>query len=162
MLAQLLADRAVVASRAGDPAGAATHVEAALSRADTAYVQDVAGLVALADGDVTSAMQAFDAALVAGPDDVLRVAILNNLARARASADQRDDATSTARSALALGETLGDRHRLAALHANLADRLHEQGSPEEAMTHFKAAAALFAEVGAEPLDRPDIWTLTAW
>ncbi len=160
---QVLADRAVVAMRAGRP-DADRHVAAALAVAggDVAYVHDVAGLVALAAGDAAGARDAFVAALEADPDLVLRAAVLNNLARAQAAAGALDAAVASARAALELGEAHGDRHRLAALHANLADRLHDTGAVEEAIEHLKASAALFAEIGTDPLARPDVWTLTAW
>jgi hypothetical protein len=59
---------------------------------------------------------------------------------------------------------LGDRHREAALHNNLADLLHGVGRHDEAMAHLKQAVVLFAEIGAEPgaMAQPEIWKLTEW
>ncbi|HET6911098.1 MAG TPA: hypothetical protein VFH54_17350, partial [Mycobacteriales bacterium] len=59
-------------------------------------------------------------------------------------------------------EEVGDRHRLAALHANLADLLRATGRHEESMDHLKQAAALFAAVDDEPQRRPEIWKLVEW
>jgi hypothetical protein len=98
-------------------------------------------------------------ALAEAPELTLEAAVLNNLATAQAVGGSYPQATATARAALDLGVRLGVR--LAALHANLVDRLHELGDDTEAMEHLKASVALFAEVGEDPLDRPDVWTLTA-
>jgi tetratricopeptide (TPR) repeat protein len=162
--AHLLADQAVVALRAGDLAAAERHVVEArtTSGGPDAFVLDVAGQVALAAGDAPVALAAFEEALGADPDEVLQVALLNNLATAQAAVGRLEAAEATARSALEIGEAHRDRHRLAALHANLADRLRASGKDEEAMAHLKSSAALMAEVGADPLERPDVWTLTSW
>jgi hypothetical protein len=56
----------------------------------------------------------------------------------------------------------GDLHREAALENNLADLLHANGESEAAMPHLKRAVALFAEVGEEPLARPELWKLVEW
>lgn len=164
--ARLLADRAVVAVRAGDVARAVAAVTSALEAAEgDAYVANVAGIVALDSGEPPAAISRFGEAvdaLASVPDPVLEAAARNNLATAQAAAGLHADAVATAREALELGVRLGDRHRIAALHANLVDRLHDIGDDVGAMEHLKQSAALFAEVGADPLDRPDVWTLTAW
>ena len=162
--ATLLADRAVVAVRAGTwPRPSTRCGRPRRGRSAGPYVANVAGLVALAADDHDSAIVWFSRAREAlDRDPALEASVLNNLATAQAAAGSHDAAVTTARAALTLGEQLGDRHRLAALHANLVDRLHETGADEEAMTHLKQSAALFAEVGAHPLDRPEVWTLTAW
>ena len=57
----------------------------------------------------------------------------------------------------------GDIHRLAAVHANLADALHAIGRDDEAREHQLESARLFSEVSGSPLEgRADIWFLTAW
>ena len=61
--------------------------------------------------------------------------------------------------ALELGRELGDQHRVAALHTNLADLLHADGQHDAAMTHLKEAARRFASVDVGDAPRPEIWTL---
>ncbi len=57
----------------------------------------------------------------------------------------------------------GDRHRLAAVHANLADALHDIGRDEESRHHQLEAARLFAEVSGSPMEgHAELWFLTAW
>ncbi len=57
----------------------------------------------------------------------------------------------------------GDRHRLAAVHANLADACHATGRDDDARVHQLESARLFAEVSGPPSDgRADLWFLTAW
>jgi hypothetical protein len=57
---------------------------------------------------------------------------------------------------------LGDQHRVAALHTNLADLLHADGQHDAAMTHPKEAARRFASVDVGDAPRPEIWTLVEW
>ncbi len=66
------------------------------------------------------------------------------------------------RSALDGCALLGDRHREAALHNNLADLLHASGQPESAMAHLKTAVEIFAEIGGEDEPRPGVWKLVRW
>jgi len=67
-----------------------------------------------------------------------------------------------AEAALALCVALGDRHREAALHNNLADLLHAAGRQEESMAHLKQAVEIFAEIGEEGELQPEIWKLAEW
>jgi tetratricopeptide (TPR) repeat protein len=88
---------------------------------------------------------------------------LNNLALARAESGGLAQAITLAEQALALGVAMGDRHREAALHNNLADLLHAAGRSEEAMAQLKQAVVIFAEIGVEAGDAgPEIWKLTEW
>jgi len=58
---------------------------------------------------------------------------------------------------------LGDRHRQAALHNNMADLLHEIDCSDEAMDHLKQAAGIYSDIGGEVGQwRPEIWMLTEW
>jgi hypothetical protein len=90
------------------------------------------------------------------------VAVLNNRGRFEAEQGSGADAVDLATQALALGTRHGDRHRLAALHANLADALHHSGREDEAREHLVQSAALFAEVDREPDRRPEVWKLVEW
>ncbi len=98
-----------------------------------------------------------------------RIAALNNLALLHADLAQYDRAIDLTRQALELCVRLGDRHRQAALHNNLADFYHAAGDGDQAMVHLKQAVALFAEIGgsvspgaAESRPNPEIWMLTEW
>ncbi len=64
--------------------------------------------------------------------------------------------------ALTLSASIGDRHREAALHNNLADLLHEAGHKGAAMRHLKRAVALFAEIDEPDAREPEVWKLVEW
>ena len=66
------------------------------------------------------------------------------------------------RDALAASAAIGDRHREAALHNNLADLLHRTGRKAEAMRALKRAVTLFAEIGEDAGREPEVWKLVAW
>jgi tetratricopeptide (TPR) repeat protein len=90
------------------------------------------------------------------------VAALNNLARLLAETGRNREALVLAAEALELGSELGDQHRVAALHTNMADLLHADGQGDAAMTHLKEAARRFASVDVGGAPRPEIWTLVEW
>jgi tetratricopeptide (TPR) repeat protein len=122
----------MLAARAGDTATAETHLRASLSEARQL------------------------------PELGAAVAALNNLARLLAETGRGGEALATAAEALELGSELGDQHRVAALHTNMADLLHAAGEREAAITHLKEAARRFAAVDAGDAPRPEIWTLVEW
>ena len=90
------------------------------------------------------------------------MAALNNLSRLLADSGQPGEALLLAQEALALGRELGDQHRVAALHTNLADLLHAAGQREAALAHLKEAARGFASVDTGGTPRPEVWTLVEW
>jgi len=91
------------------------------------------------------------------------VAALNNLALALKDAGELDRARELTEQALAECEALGDRHRVAALHNNLADILRAQGRTAESMRQLKRAVRLFSEIGeAGSRSEPEVWKLVAW
>ncbi len=90
------------------------------------------------------------------------MAALNNLALALGSRGETGEALNVAETALELCAKLGDRHREAALHNNLADLLHAAGREEESMAHLREAVAIFAEVGEPGEMQPEIWKLVEW
>ena len=57
---------------------------------------------------------------------------------------------------------IGDRHREAAVHSNIADILHDLGRPDEAIEHLKASAAILSDVGEPDEPQPEIWKLVEW
>jgi len=170
--ARVLADSALVAYRQGALGGAASAAAQAFDAATAAkddaalaQVHDVLGVLASERSDLVAAEQHLQQSLRhAGrlPDLGARVAALNNLALLHSAAGQPAEALLVAREALELGLAHGDRHRVAALHTNLADLLHAAGERAEAREHLTAAARLFAGVDGEQLRRPEIWKLTRW
>jgi DNA-binding SARP family transcriptional activator/tetratricopeptide (TPR) repeat protein len=218
-LAQVEADRAVVAYRRGDAEQAAAFGRSALASARaaadpgaTAQALNVLGMLAARAGDTAAAESYLRDSLaearrqpgapgspgarpegaserseegsrrsevagrrseeagrrseVAGQAAALplgaAVAALNNLARLLADTGRGEEALAVAAEALELGSELGDQHRVAALHTNMADLLHASGQGEAAMTHLKEAARRFASVDVGDAPRPEIWTLVEW
>jgi DNA-binding SARP family transcriptional activator/tetratricopeptide (TPR) repeat protein len=172
-LARAEADRAVVAYRRGDAEQAAAFGRAALScaraaadRGATAQALNVLGMVAARAGDTDSAETYLRDSLAEArqqPEGAgAAVAALNNLARLLAETGRVQEALQVAGEALELGSELGDQHRVAALHTNLADLLHADGQGEAAMAHLKEAARRFASVDVGDAPRPEIWTLVEW
>jgi DNA-binding SARP family transcriptional activator/tetratricopeptide (TPR) repeat protein len=187
-MARAEADRAVVAYRRGDTSQAAVLGQAALTRARaagepdaTAQALNVLGMLAARAGDVGAAETYLRDSLAEArrrtrtgadpggpgrpaPSAVLgaAVAALNNLARLLAETGRGTEALALAAEALELGSELGDQHRVAALHTNMADLLHADGQREAAITHLKEAARRFASVDVGDGPRPEIWTLVEW
>jgi DNA-binding SARP family transcriptional activator/tetratricopeptide (TPR) repeat protein len=170
-LARAQADRAVVAYRRGATGQAADLGRAALASARaaadpgaTAQALNVLGMLAARSGD-TGAAESYlrDSLAEARPlEPGAAVAALNNLARLLAETGRGREALTAAAEALELGRELGDQHRVAALHTNLADLLHADGQGDAAMTHLKEAARRFASVDVGDAPRPEIWTLVEW
>jgi DNA-binding SARP family transcriptional activator len=175
-LAQAEADRAVVAYRRGAADQAAELAQAALACARaaadpgaTAQALNVLGMLAARAGDTATAEGYLRDSLAEarrlpehGAGQGAAVAALNNLARLLAETGRGDEALRVATDALELGRELGDQHRVAALHTNLADLLHADGQHDAAMTHLKEAARRFASVDVGDAPRPEIWTLVEW
>jgi tetratricopeptide (TPR) repeat protein len=96
-------------------------------------------------------------------DAGMRAAALNNLALAYKASGEITQAINLSATALALCSSLGDRHREAALHSNLADLFHEAGQMDEAMKHLKLAARIYTDIDVEAGEmRPEIWKLVEW
>jgi DNA-binding SARP family transcriptional activator len=183
------ADRAVVAYRRGDTSQAAVLGQSALSCARaagdpdaTAQALNVLGMLAARAGDASAAetylrdslaearrrpATGVGPGMTGGPPPPSPplgavVAALNNLARLLAETGRGAEALALATEALKLGSELGDQHRVAALHTNMADLLHADGQREAAITHLKEAARRFASVDVGDGPRPEIWTLVEW
>ncbi len=169
------ADRAVVAYRRGATDQAAELGRAALDCAQaaadsgaTAQALNVLGMLAARAGDTAAAEGYLRDSLAEArrpaeaPPLGVAVAALNNLARLLAETGRGAEALTVAAEALELGRELGDQHRVAALHTNMADLLHADGQHDAAMTHLKEAARRFASVDVGDAPRPEIWTLVEW
>ena len=163
----IAASRAYVLHRsgAGDLAQASAdlarlHAEESGSPTAKAQAYNLAGL--LADhADMRRAH--LEGALQLASDPRTRVAVLNNLALLAAGDGRVDEAIARGVEALDEATRVGDIHRLAALHDNLADFHHQAGDEDEAMAHLKQAVTLFAQVDAQPDERlPAVWLLKEW
>jgi DNA-binding SARP family transcriptional activator/tetratricopeptide (TPR) repeat protein len=175
-LAAVLAERALVAHRAGDNAAAVDLANRALEGVagspaaeelpgSAARPLQILGLVALSQGDLDLARQQLGRALrSAGATDLpVAVAARHALALVEAKSGELAGAIDLAGAALDDGRRLGDRHVEAVLENTLADLLHEAGRRDESMDHLKRAVAIFAEVGGHPGElEPEIWKLVEW
>jgi tetratricopeptide (TPR) repeat protein len=170
--ARCLSDLALLHVREHDLDQAARVADAAFELATStgdaaalAQSLDVLGVLAAARGELAAARTHLRASLTYAAhldDPAQEVAALNNLSRVELDSGDVPEALGVARKALALGARHGDRHRLAALHTNLADLLHADDQADAAIEHLTAAAALFADVDSEVERRPEIWKLVAW
>jgi DNA-binding SARP family transcriptional activator len=169
--AMLLADRSLNASRLRRPddadAFAREALDAAVASTDErarAQAHNVAGILASHRGDHDAARTHLEASLQGAEklaDPVAMAAAMNNLAAAL-RATHLDQALDLAQRALELCARVGDRHREAAMHSNLADLLRAAERTSEAERHLRLSAAIFAEIGEPDELRPEIWKLTEW
>ena len=168
-----LVERSLVALRAGDLATAersALDARDAADRSADRHAMGVAerlvGLVAQASGDQVGARTALARSLAFAaddPDPTALIAASAALALTLASDGAVEEAVAMAETAIEACRRIGDRHLEAAVENHLADLLHSVGREDEAMSHLKSAAALFAEVGEGERERePGIWSLAAW
>ena len=163
--ARVQADRGLVAWRRGD-AGALGLCDEALRLAEAegddeaaARAHNILGVLGAGGGHFERSLELSERLA----DPSIRIAALNNLARARAGEGDLEHAAELVREALGLVAAQGDRHREAALRNNLADTLHRAGRDDEAMEELKRAVAIFAEVGGhEDEPQPGVWRLVEW
>jgi tetratricopeptide (TPR) repeat protein len=125
------------------------------------------GMLQRSEGNIEQAIRHLQESLALAEkmaEPGVRVAALNNLSLACAEHGELERALGYAHSALELCTLLGDRHREAALHSNLADLYHAAGLEQPSMAHLKQAVVIFSEIGAGESDRPrpEIWKLTEW
>jgi DNA-binding SARP family transcriptional activator len=161
--ARALADRSLVAHRRGDEDRALQLARKALviakdARDDRAIAQ-AHNILGILSRDRKHLERALDLAERLA-DPTVTVAALNNLALAYLRDGEPEKALPLATRALEESEGLGDRHREAALHNNLADVLRAVGRPDESMRHLKRSVTLFSEIGGAR--EPEIWKLVEW
>jgi len=169
--ARLFADRSLNAHRRGRTVDAEDLAAQALAAAQgagddraLAQVHNIAGILATHRGDLGAARSHLEASLALSEklaDPAATVAALNNLALAL-KGTEIEGALRHAQRALDLCARVGDRHREAAMHSNLADLLRIAGRDEEARAHLRTSASIFAEVGEPDELRPEIWKLVEW
>jgi DNA-binding SARP family transcriptional activator/predicted ATPase len=169
---RLLADASLVHLHAGAVEAAQALADEALATVDQdadalsgAQVHNLLGILARRSGRLDKAHQHLARSVslsetVGGLD--AQVASRNNLALVCSDAGDQAAAAAYLREALRRCTRLGDRHREAALHNNLADVLHRRGHDEEAMVELKRAVGLFAAIGRSDRLQPEIWKLQEW
>ncbi|HSJ28636.1 MAG TPA: BTAD domain-containing putative transcriptional regulator [Acidimicrobiia bacterium] len=165
--ATVAASWAYVLHRAGNAAEARATAERARAFAeqsgDPSAMAHAFNLSGMLETSTELRRTHLERALELAGDERTRVAILNNLALAAAQAGDLAAALEYGTAALDQASIVGDVHRLAALHDNLADFHHRLGNEEAAMAELKEAVTLFAKVDAEPGERvPEIWLLKEW
>jgi tetratricopeptide (TPR) repeat protein len=174
--ARILAELSLVAHHRGDFERAQELAGQSLALAESAgdtlalaQAHNILGMLASDTGDFALARQHLERSLSLSTisskadDPTPRIAALNNLALVYKASGDWEHALELTKSALALCVHVGDRHREAALHSNLADLLYALGHAEEAMSHLKQSASIFSEIGGEPGTlQPEIWKLVAW
>ena len=161
--ADLVGRRAYVAYRRGTTAKAGALANQALELANQAGERDAEARAHNLLGLIGDDAEHLRLAIAKTTDETMRVAALNNLARSLAGSGLVAEAIAYAEEALALAGRLGDRHREAAIHNNLADLLHAAGRDDESMEHLQQAVVIFSEVGSAPgALEPEVWKLAAW
>lgn len=165
--ARILADWSLAAHRSGDGARAKRLATEALGLAERskdrralAQAHNILGILG-ASGARAHLETSVTLARELG-DREAHAAALNNLALALRESGELARARDLTELALAECEALDDRHRIAALHNNLADLLRALGRKEESMRHLKRAVRLFSEIGEAGTSEPEVWKLVAW
>lgn len=165
--ARILADWSLAAHRSGDSARAKRLATEALGLAERsqdkhalAQAHNILGILG-ASGSRAHLETSVVLARELG-DREAHTAALNNLALALKEAGQLKRARELTEEALTECEALGDRHRTAALHNNLADIFRAEGRKDESMRHLKRAVRLFSEIGEASATEPEVWKLVAW
>ncbi len=164
--ASLYADWALLRHRIGDAAGALELAQRSLQLAEEtnddgqrSRAHNILGVVA---SDDVLAQRSFTMALrLAGDDDQLRMAALNNQAHLVADSGDLDGAVKLVEEAIAIARRTGYRHREAAVRNHLADLHHLAGREEASRQALTSAISLFADVGAGGL-QPEVWLLSEW
>lgn len=153
--------------RPGDAVG--TALDVARQSGQVAFEAEAEGVAALAayrreawEEAVCSAESARRLAVLASAP-LTEAAAANVVGLARLETGDCPAAIAAFEQARRLLDQHGDRHRLAAVHSNLADALHDIGREEESRSQQLEAARLFAEVSGSPTEgRAELWFLTAW
>jgi DNA-binding SARP family transcriptional activator len=164
--AEVLADWALLAHRVGDAAKAVDLADQARAAAEqdgsAAHQSRVRNILAVVTTDEEEALGHADEALrLAGDDDLLRMAALNNKALLRAGDGDPGSAVALVEEAIGIAQRTGHRHREAALWNHLADLHHRAGREAEARDALNRAVSLFADIDSGDLE-PELWLLSRW
>ncbi len=102
-----------------------------------------------------------EAVRLAGDDELLRMAALNNKALLLAETGDTEEPIELVREAIAIAANTGHRHRQAALWNQLADLHHRAGQEDLARDSLTQAVTLFADIDAGDFE-PELWLLSRW
>lgn len=164
--ADLYSAWALLRHRTGDSANAVELANraaaAARSAGDDRDLSRALNILGVVSTDPVVAAGHIDAALeLAGANDPLRMAALNNRAHLLASEGRLDEAVDSVGEAIAIAARTGFRHHQAALLDHLADLHHQAGRDDEAAAALTEAVTLFADVGTGDWE-PEVWLLRQW
>jgi tetratricopeptide (TPR) repeat protein len=164
--AEVLADWALLAHRVGDTAKAVDLAERARAAAEdepnTAHQSRVRNILAVVTSNEGEAVRHADEALrLAGDDDLLRMAALNNKALLLSEDGDTPSAVFLVEEAIGIAQRTGHRHREAALWNHLADLHHRARRDAEARESLNRAVSLFADIDSGDLE-PELWLLSRW
>lgn len=164
--AEVYSDWSLLCHRIGQRNRALELAEKALNAAvdagDPVQLSRVHNILGVVTPDSSMAINHLDEAIeLAGEDDLLRMAALNNQALLRSEAGEDDTAVRLIEEAIEIAVRTGNRHREAALHNHLADLHHRAGRSREAEDSLMRAVSLFAGVEAGDPE-PEIWLLRQW
>lgn len=163
---EVLADWALLASRTGRQQDALVLAERARTAVESAgepaqHARVLNALAAVTDDPEIALARAEEALGLAGSDDLLSMAVLNNMALLLGRLDQPDRAMGLLERAIEIAKRTGHRHREAALRNHLADLLHQTGAQQEAQESLLRAVSLFADIDAGSFE-PELWLLSRW
>lgn len=161
--AELYSDWSLLEHRLGHTGRALELIETALNSAAgsnaISRVHNVYGVVAT---DPIEAMGHLDLALeLAGDDELVLMAALNNKAHLLSEIGNYEAAIRMVDRAIEIASRTGQRHREAALRNLAADIYHRSDQRELSERAQTEAIALFAEVGSDLLE-PEVWLLSRW
>jgi tetratricopeptide (TPR) repeat protein len=164
--AAVLSDWALLAHRTGDTKKATQLADKARLAAeqvgDVGQLSRVHNILGVVTSDKVDAVGHVEEAIrLAGDDDVLRMAALNNRALLVAENDGADEAVELVEEAIAIAERTGHKHREAALWNHLADLHHRAGRARDAQDSLTRAVSLFADIDAGDME-PELWLLARW
>lgn len=163
--AVLLGDWALLHHRRGEVAEARQKAGESLELAADGGPRQMAqslNVAAIVATDAADAINALDRALdLAGEDEMVRMAALNNKAHWLNLEGRSEAAIRLLDDAIAVASRTGHRHREAALHNHLADVHHRAGDDGRAREALERAVVLFADVDAGTWE-PELWLLRHW
>jgi tetratricopeptide (TPR) repeat protein len=136
--------------------------EAAEKENDPAQMSRVRNILAVVTPDHEEALEHVEEAIrLAGDDDLLRMAALNNKALLLSGTRDVGRSTVLVEEAIAIAERTGRRHQEAALWNHMADLHHRAGRENDARQSLTTAVSLFADIDSGDLE-PELWLLSRW